>query len=108
MKGQALSWPRNNYHVDRVELVCTSVPNDIKYATFELANALANDTDSITGTTGDTGLYESVKLGEIEVKYNTSSQATGPSTMCSMFILGSSLTLGLIALAAVVAIKFVW
>ena len=54
-----------------------SIPNDIKYATYELANALANDTDSITGTTGDTGLYESVKLGEMEVKYNTSSQATG-------------------------------
>ena len=75
--GQALSWPRNDYHVDRVELVCTLIPNDIKYATYELANALANDTSSITGTTGDTGLYESVKLGEIEVKYNTSSQATG-------------------------------
>ena len=74
---QALSWPRNNYHVDRVELACSAIPNDIKYATYELANALANDTDSITGTTGDTGLYESVKLGEMEVKYNTSSQATG-------------------------------
>jgi len=76
-QSQALSWPRNNYHVDRVELVCSAIPNDIKYATYELANALANDTDSITGTTGDTGLYESVKLGEMEVKYNTSSQATG-------------------------------
>ena len=75
--SQALNWPRNNYHVDRVELVCTSIPNDIKYATYELANALANDTESITGSTGDTGLYESVKLGEMEVKYNTSSQATG-------------------------------
>ena len=54
-----------------------AIPNDIKYATYELANALANDTDSITGSTGDTGLYESVKLGEMEVKYNTSSQAVG-------------------------------
>ena len=74
---QALSWPRNNYHVDRVELTCSAIPADIKYATYELARALANDTDSITGTTGDTGLYEAVKLGELEVKYNTSSQATG-------------------------------
>jgi hypothetical protein len=46
-QDQALSWPRNNYHVDRVELVCSAIPNDIKYATYELANALANDTDSI-------------------------------------------------------------
>jgi hypothetical protein len=75
--SQALSWPRNNYHVDRVELTCASIPNDIKYATYELANALANDTDSITGSTGDTGLYKAVKLGEMEVEYNTSSQATG-------------------------------
>ena len=58
-------------------MVCTSIPNDIKYATYELANALANDTDSITGTTGDKGLYEEVELGELKVKYNTSSQATG-------------------------------
>ena len=74
---QALKWPRNNYHVDRVELTCSTIPADIKYATYELARALANDTDAITGNTGDTGLYESVKLGEMEVKYNTASQATG-------------------------------
>ena len=75
--GQALKWPRNNYHVDRVELTCSVIPNAIKKATYLLAFELANDTDAITGTTGDTGLYESVKLGEMEVKYNTSSQATG-------------------------------
>jgi len=75
--GQALKWPRNNYHVDRVELTCSVIPSDIKYAAYELARALANEPDSITGTTGDTGLYEEVKLGDIEVKYNTSSQATG-------------------------------
>ena len=75
--GQALSWPRNNYHVDRVELTCSAIPADIKYAAYELARALVNDTDSITGNTGDKGLYEEVKLGELEVKYNTSSQATG-------------------------------
>ena len=75
--NQALSWPRNNYHVDRVELTCSEIPNDIKYATYELANALANDTDAITGSTGDTGLYKSVKLGEMEVEYNTASQAVG-------------------------------
>jgi len=74
---QALSWPRNNYHVDRVELACSAIPNDIKYAAFELANALANDTDAITGTTGDTGVYEEVELGDLRVKYNTSSQGVG-------------------------------
>jgi hypothetical protein len=50
---------------------------EIKYATYELARALANDTGAITDSTGDTGLYEAVKLGELEVKYNKSSQATG-------------------------------
>ena len=75
--SQALSWPRNNYHVDRVELTCSAIPADIKYAVYELARALVNDTNSITGNTGDTGLFEEVKLGELEVKYNTSSQATG-------------------------------
>lgn len=75
--SQALSWPRNNYHVDRVELSCSVIPEDIKYATYELANALANDTDAITGTTGDKGLYEEVELGDLRVKYNTASQATG-------------------------------
>jgi hypothetical protein len=74
---QALSWPRNNYHVDRVELTCDAIPNDIKYATYELARALANDTDAITGNTGDKGLYEEVELGALKVKYNTASQATG-------------------------------
>ena len=74
---QALKWPRSNYHVDRVELTCSAIPNEIKKATYLLAFELANDTSSITGTTGDTGLYESVKLGEMEVKYNTSSQAVG-------------------------------
>ena len=32
--NQALSWPRNNYHVDRVELTCSEIPNDIKFATY--------------------------------------------------------------------------
>jgi hypothetical protein len=75
--GQALSWPRNNYHVDRVELTCSVIPADIKYATYELARALANDTDAVTGNTGTEGLYEEVELGELKVKYNTDSQATG-------------------------------
>lgn len=75
--NQALSWPRNNYHVDRVELTCSAIPTDIKYATYELARALANDTDAVTGNTGTEGLYEEVELGELKVKYNTDSQATG-------------------------------
>ena len=76
--NQALSWPRNNYHVDRVELTCSAIPSDIKYATYELARALANDTDAVTGNTGTTGLYEKVELGELKVEYNTDSQAVGP------------------------------
>jgi len=75
--SQALSWPRNNYHIDRVELTCSEIPADIKYATYELARALINDTDAITGNTGTTGLYDEVKLGELQVKYNKQSQATG-------------------------------
>ena len=74
---QALKWPRNNYHVDQVELTCSAIPADIKYATYELARALANDTDAVTGNTGTTGLYDQVKLADLEVKYNQASQATG-------------------------------
>lgn len=76
--SQALSWPRNNYHVDRVELTCSAIPADIKYATYELARALANDTDAVTGNTGTSGIYEKVELGELKVQYNTDSQAVGP------------------------------
>ena len=75
--GQALKFPRNNYEVDDVELACTAVPNNIKYAQYELARALANDTDAITGTTGKDGNFEEVRLGDIQVKYNTDSQGTG-------------------------------
>ncbi len=75
--GQALKWPRNNYEIDRVELTCSVIPADIKYATYELARALANDTDAITGTTGTTGIYNQVELGELKVKYNKTSQTSG-------------------------------
>ena len=75
--GQALKFPRNNYTIDNVELTCTTIPNNIKYAQFELARALANDTGAITGTTGKDGNFSEVKLGDIEVKYNTDSQGTG-------------------------------
>jgi hypothetical protein len=74
---QALKFPRTNYQVDGVELACTLIPQNIKYAQFELANALANDTDAITGSTGTDGNFEEVKLGDIQVKYNTKSQGTG-------------------------------
>ena len=75
--GQALKFPRNNYKVDDVELVCTATPNNIKYAQYELARALANDTDAITGVSGKDGNFSEVKLGDIQVKYNTDSQGTG-------------------------------
>jgi hypothetical protein len=71
--GQSLKWPRNNYHVDRVELTCTLIPADIKYATYELARALANDTDAITNTESDPDeLYQEVTLGDLKVRYKDS------------------------------------
>ncbi len=75
--GQALKFPRNNYQVDGVELACSAIPKNIKYAQFELARALANDTGAITGTTGKDGNFSEVKLGDLQVKYNTDSQGTG-------------------------------
>ena len=75
--GQALKFTRNNYQVDDVELSCTTIPNNIKYAQYELARALANETDAMTGNTGTDGNIEEVKLGDIQVKYNTASQGTG-------------------------------
>ena len=76
-EDQALKWPRNNYEVDDVELACTAIPASIKYAEYELARALANDTDAITGTTGKDGNFSEVQLGDLQVKYNTDSQGTG-------------------------------
>ena len=73
----SLKFPRNNYSVDGVELKCDLIPQSIKYAQFELARALANDTGAITGTTGKDGNFSEVKLGDIQVKYNTTSQGTG-------------------------------
>ena len=76
-EDQALKFPRTNYQVDRVELDCSSIPNNIKYAQYELARALANDTDAITGTTGKEGNISEAKLGDLEVKFNTATQGTG-------------------------------
>ena len=75
--GQALKFPRNNYQVDDVELSCTVIPNNIKYAQFELARALANDPDAMTGNVGTNGNIAEAKLGDLEVKYNTNTQGTG-------------------------------
>ena len=60
-----------------MELSCDLIPLNIKYAQYELARALANDTDAMTGNTGTDGNFSEVKLGDIEVKYNTASQGTG-------------------------------
>ena len=75
--GQALKFPRNNYQVDGVELACSTIPVNIKYAQYELARALANDSEAMTGNVGTDGYIEEVKLGDIQVKYNTASQGTG-------------------------------
>jgi hypothetical protein len=74
---QALKWPREDYKVDGIELACTLIPVGIEIATYELARALANDTDAITGNTGTTGIYDEVELGELKVKYNKTSQTSG-------------------------------
>ena len=74
---QALKWPRKEYKVDAVDLACASIPEPIKVATYELARALANDTDAIVGSTGTTGLYDEVELGELRVKYKTTSTTSG-------------------------------
>ena len=73
---QALSWPRKDYTVDTVEIKCTFVPDEIKIATFELARALANNPNALVSTRGTDGVPEEVKLGDLEVKYNTATQAT--------------------------------
>lgn len=76
--GQALKWPRNNWLVDRVELVCGVIPKEIKFATYELARELSNDTDAITNTQNDPDqLYREVELGELRVQYKDG-QANGP------------------------------
>ena len=75
--GQALKFPRNNYQVDGVELACSKIPINIKYAQYELARALANDSEAMTGNVGTDGNIEEVKLGDIQVKYNIQSQGTG-------------------------------
>ena len=75
--GQALKFPRNNYQVDGVELSCSTIPINIKYAQYELARALANDSEAMTGNVGTDGNLEEVKLGDIQVKYNIQSQGTG-------------------------------
>lgn len=74
---QALKWPRDEYKVDGIDLACTFIPEPVKIATYELARALANDTDAITGSTGTTGLYDEVKLGDLQVKYKDSSMTPG-------------------------------
>jgi len=74
---QALKWPREEYKVDGIDLSCTLIPEGIKVATYELARAFANDTDAITGTSGTTGIYDEVELGELRVKYNKTSQTSG-------------------------------
>ena len=75
--GQALKFPRNNYQVDGVELACSTIPVNIKYAQYELARALANDSEAMTGNVETDGNIEEVKLGDIQVKYNIQSQGTG-------------------------------
>lgn len=74
---QALKWPRKNYTVDGIKLECTLIPDEVKVGTFELARALANNPDALTGSKGTDGTYEEVKLGDLEVKYNTMSQNPG-------------------------------
>ena len=68
---------KHNVYLFTYQKIKSKIPNGIKYAQYELARALANDTDAITGTTGKDGNFSEVKLGDIQVKYNTDSQGTG-------------------------------
>ena len=74
---QALKWPRKEYKVDGVDVACTSIPDEVKIATFELARALANNPNALVDTKGTDGTYEEVKLGDLEVKYSTKTQTPG-------------------------------
>lgn len=74
---QALKWPRDNYTIDGVDLACSLIPQSIKVATYELARALANDTDAITSTSGTGSVYDEVELGDLRVKYNKATQTSG-------------------------------
>jgi hypothetical protein len=74
---QALKWPRKDFTVDTVELVCTLIPPEVKTATYELARALANNPSAVTGSTGTTGIYDEVEIGDLKVKYNTDTQTPG-------------------------------
>lgn len=74
---QALKWPRKEFTVDTIKLACTFIPDEIKIATFELARALANNTDAVTGSTGTEGIYDEVELGDLRVKYNAATQTPG-------------------------------
>tara|TARA_Y100001936_G_scaffold228280_1_gene249278 strand:+ start:165 stop:707 length:543 start_codon:yes stop_codon:yes gene_type:complete len=80
-ESQALKWPRNNFQVDDVELACTLIPAKIKHAQFELARALANDPDAMTGNKGTEGVVKEieVEIGDLKEKkkYNEPSLATG-------------------------------
>ena len=70
-----------NNHIDAqlrsLRKSCSKIPNNIKYAQYELARALANDTDAMTGNVGTNGNISEAKLGDLAVKYNTASQGTG-------------------------------
>lgn len=74
---QALKWPRKEYTVDGVKLACTLIPAQIKTATFELAHSLLYDGEALVGSTGKTGIYDEVELGDLKVKYNTDTQTPG-------------------------------
>lgn len=74
---QALKWPRKEYTVDGVKLACTLIPTQIKHATFELAHQLSHDGEALIGSTGKTGIYDQVELGDLKVKYNTDTQTPG-------------------------------
>jgi len=72
-----LKWPRKEFKVDGVEIACTFIPTQIKTATFELAQSLLSDGEALVGSTGKTGIYDEVELGDLKVKYNSDTQTPG-------------------------------
>lgn len=67
---QALQWPREEVTCMGKEAVCTTIPLQVKQATYELAFKFVHDSDVITGGTASpspqVGAVKKQKLGDLE------------------------------------------
>ena len=69
-KTQALQWPREHVTCMCREAVCTSIPLQVKQATYELAFKFVHDPDVVVGGTKmpspQVGAVKKQKLGDLE------------------------------------------